>query len=200
MRTEIRELFCLFYKMKHEKKKSDIFTESVILCTYDPAQREMQDCKQGLECEMKSIEKLKVSVEISSTTSMNTYGFVRNAYCYLLDSSLEDTLPPLTSVCFPFPNVFYDTFSLSLFCSFSCLLTGSNMLIRKWGDVLAIKKKGGRGWKADVEKSKKQILIKGKSVFYCKVLQDHIGISSVIVHLKFFSFTGRYSHCKTIYF
>ncbi|KAF2545549.1 hypothetical protein F2Q70_00021144 [Brassica cretica] len=58
----------------------------------------MQDCKQGLECEMKSIEKLKVSVEISSTTSMNTYGFVRNAYCYLLDSSLEDTLPPLTSV------------------------------------------------------------------------------------------------------
>ena len=142
----------------------------------------------------------KVSVEISYTTSMNTYGFVRNAYCYLLDSSLEDTLPPLTSVCFPFPNVFYDTFSLSLFCSFSCLLTGSNMLIRKWGDVLAIKKKGGRGWKADVEKSKKQILIKGKSVFYCKILQDHIGITSVIVHLKFFSFTGRYSHCKTIYF
>ncbi|KAF3517104.1 hypothetical protein DY000_02058563 [Brassica cretica] len=82
------------------------------------------------------VEKLKVVVGISYTTSLNHMVVVRNAYCYL------SLILPLKTHCFLCSNMWI-------------------LKMRKLHGETRHKEKGGRGEKADVEKSKKELMIKG---------------------------------------
>jgi hypothetical protein len=66
--------------------------KAVVSWTYDPAERDARLVNKILnkEKKKKSLENLKVIVEISCTTSPNHLIAVRKAYCSLFDSSLEE--------------------------------------------------------------------------------------------------------------
>ncbi|WZZ40135.1 hypothetical protein YC2023_036394 [Brassica napus] len=75
------------------------FKKAVILWTKDPAERDARLANKVLNDKKKTIEKLKILVEISCTSSPNHLIAVRKAYCSLYDSSLEQDIA--SSVPFP---------------------------------------------------------------------------------------------------
>ncbi|CAH8362912.1 unnamed protein product [Eruca vesicaria subsp. sativa] len=75
------------------------FKKAVILWTKDPAERDARLAYKVLNEKKKTIEKLKIIVEISCTASPNHLIAVRKAYCSLYDSSLEEHIA--SSVPFP---------------------------------------------------------------------------------------------------
>ncbi|KAG5402203.1 hypothetical protein IGI04_016810 [Brassica rapa subsp. trilocularis] len=79
------------------------FMKAVVLWTYDPAERDARLANNVLNGKKKSIEKLKIIVEISCTTSPNHLIAVRKAYCSLFDLSLEEHIA--SSVPFPLAKV-----------------------------------------------------------------------------------------------
>ncbi|KAF8086828.1 hypothetical protein N665_0611s0013 [Sinapis alba] len=79
------------------------FMKAVVLWTYDPAERDARLANNVLTGKKKSIEKLKIIVEISCTTSPDHLIAVRKAYCSLFDSSLEEHIA--SSVPFPLAKV-----------------------------------------------------------------------------------------------
>ncbi|KAF3582504.1 hypothetical protein DY000_02035586 [Brassica cretica] len=79
------------------------FMKAVVLWTYDAAERDARLANNVLNGKKKSIEKLKIIVEISCTTSPNHLIAVRKAYCSLFDSSLEEHIA--SSVPFPLAKV-----------------------------------------------------------------------------------------------
>lgn len=85
--------------------------KAVVLWTYDPAERDARLANNVLNGKKKSIEKLKIIVEISCTTSPNHLIAVRKAYCSLFDLSLEEHIA--SSVPFPLAKVY-------LLLSFDC--------------------------------------------------------------------------------
>ncbi|CAE6037710.1 unnamed protein product [Arabidopsis arenosa] len=70
------------------------FMKAVVSWTYDPAERDARLVNKILKDKKKkkSLENLKVIVEISCTTSPNHLIAVRKAYCSLFDSSLEEDI------------------------------------------------------------------------------------------------------------
>ncbi|ESQ52552.1 hypothetical protein EUTSA_v10016949mg [Eutrema salsugineum] len=106
-RRKIRES----YKEKYGKdliddlssELSGDFMKAVILWTYDPAERDARLANKVLKEKKKGINKLKVLVEISCTTSPTYLIAVRKAYCSLFDSSLEEHIA--SSVPFPLPKL-----------------------------------------------------------------------------------------------
>ncbi|KAL0710961.1 hypothetical protein Bca4012_017939 [Brassica carinata] len=66
------------------------FKKAVILWTKDPAERDARLANKVLNDKKKTIEKLKIIVEISCTASPKHLIAVRKAYCSLYDSSLEE--------------------------------------------------------------------------------------------------------------
>ena len=85
--------------------------KAVILWTKDPAERDARLANKVLNDKKKTIEKLKILVEISCTTSPNHLIAVRKAYCSLFDLSLEEHIA--SSVPFPLAKVY-------LLLSFDC--------------------------------------------------------------------------------
>ncbi|KAF2578396.1 hypothetical protein F2Q68_00001643 [Brassica cretica] len=79
------------------------FKKAVILWTKDPAERDARLANKVLNDKKKTIEKLKILVEISCTSSPNHFIAVRKAYCSLYDSSLEEDIA--SSVPFPLAKV-----------------------------------------------------------------------------------------------
>uniref|UniRef100_A0A1J3GKD3 Annexin n=1 Tax=Noccaea caerulescens TaxID=107243 RepID=A0A1J3GKD3_NOCCA len=75
------------------------FLKAVILWTYDPAERDARLANKILKEKKKSVEKLKIIVEISCTHSPSHVISVRKAYCSLFDLSLEEHIA--SSVPFP---------------------------------------------------------------------------------------------------
>ncbi|CAN8284843.1 unnamed protein product [Cochlearia groenlandica] len=75
------------------------FKKAMILWTYDPAERDARIANNALFGKKKSIENLKVIVEISCTNSPSHLIGVRKAYCSLFESSLEEHIA--SSVPFP---------------------------------------------------------------------------------------------------
>lgn len=90
----------------------------MILWTKDPAERYARLANKVLNDKKKTIEKLKILVEISCTSSPSHLIAVRKAYCSLYDSSLEEDIA--SSVPFPLAKVLYLTL-----LSFSCLISNS---------------------------------------------------------------------------
>nr|AAF14580.1 AnnAt3 [Arabidopsis thaliana] len=95
-RRKIRESFREIYgKDLIDVLSSELsgdFMKAVVSWTYDPAERDARLVNKILnkEKKKKSLENLKVIVEISCTTSPNHLIAVRKAYCSLFDSSLEE--------------------------------------------------------------------------------------------------------------
>ncbi|CAA0375538.1 unnamed protein product [Arabidopsis thaliana] len=95
-RKKIRESFREIYgKDLIDVLSSELsgdFMKAVVSWTYDPAERDARLVNKILnkEKKKKSLENLKVIVEISCTTSPNHLIAVRKAYCSLFDSSLEE--------------------------------------------------------------------------------------------------------------
>ena len=83
----------------------------MILLNYDRTERDARLANNVLNGKKKSIEKLKIIVEISCTTSPNHLIAVRKAYCSLFDLSLEEHIA--SSVPFPLAKVY-------LLLSFDC--------------------------------------------------------------------------------
>lgn len=75
----------------------------MILWTYDPAERDARLANKILKEKKKSVEKLKIIVEISCTHSPSHLIAVRKAYCSLFDLSLEEHIA--SSVPFPLAKV-----------------------------------------------------------------------------------------------
>ncbi|CAA7052093.1 unnamed protein product [Microthlaspi erraticum] len=75
------------------------FMRAVIQWTYDPAERDARLANKILKEKKKSVEKLKIIVEISCTHSPHHLISVRKAYCSLFDLSLEEHIA--SSVPFP---------------------------------------------------------------------------------------------------
>ncbi|KAJ0262314.1 Annexin D3 [Hirschfeldia incana] len=75
------------------------FKKAVILWTKDPAERDARLAYKVLNDKKKTIEKLKIIVEIACTNSPSHLIAVRKAYCSLYDSSLEEHIA--SSVPFP---------------------------------------------------------------------------------------------------
>ncbi|CAN8287248.1 unnamed protein product [Cochlearia groenlandica] len=72
-------------------KLSGDLMKALVLWTYDPAERDARLIHKVLkDKKKKSIEKSKIIVEISTTTSPQHLISVRKAYCSLFDSSLEE--------------------------------------------------------------------------------------------------------------
>lgn len=63
-----------------------------MLWTYDPAERDARLANEALKSKRKSITQLQVIVEIACTTSPHHLVAVRQAYCSLFDSSLEEDI------------------------------------------------------------------------------------------------------------
>lgn len=85
----------------------DYLQKAVVSWAYDPAERDARLVNKILnkEKKKKSIENLKVIVEISCTTSPHHLIAVRKAYCSLFDSSLEEHIA--SSLPFPLAKVFF---------------------------------------------------------------------------------------------
>jgi hypothetical protein len=108
-RRKIRESFREIYgKDLIDVLSSELsgdFMKAVVSWTYDPAERDARLVNKILnkEKKKKSLENLKVIVEISCTTSPNHLIAVRKAYCSLFDSSLEEHIA--SSLPFPLAKV-----------------------------------------------------------------------------------------------
>lgn len=87
----------------------------MVLWAYDPAERDARLVNKILKDKKKkkSLENLKVIVEISCTTSPNHLIAVRKAYCSLFDSSLEEDIA--SSLPFPIAKVFVLFINISFF-------------------------------------------------------------------------------------
>ncbi|CAA0808935.1 Annexin D3 [Striga hermonthica] len=66
--------------------------KAVILWTYDPAERDARLANEALKSKRKSITQLQVIVEIACATSPHHLVSVRQAYCFLFGSSLEEDI------------------------------------------------------------------------------------------------------------
>ena len=64
----------------------------VILWTYDPAERDAKLANEAVKMSKKGVKHLKVIVEIACATSPHHLMAVRQAYCSLFDSSLEEDI------------------------------------------------------------------------------------------------------------
>lgn len=63
-----------------------------MLWTYDPAERDARLANEALKSKRKSLTQLQVIVEIACATSPHHLVAVRQAYCSLFDSSLEEDI------------------------------------------------------------------------------------------------------------
>ncbi|KAL8551146.1 hypothetical protein ACS0TY_000289 [Phlomoides rotata] len=63
--------------------------KAVLLCTYDPPERDARLANEALKSKKKSITQLQVIVEIACASSPHHLVAVRQAYCSLFDSSKE---------------------------------------------------------------------------------------------------------------
>lgn len=75
----------------------------MLLWTYDPAERDAKLAKDALKGRKKTITQLQVIVEIACALSPHHLVSVRQAYCSLFESSLEEDImasvsPPLKKV------------------------------------------------------------------------------------------------------
>ncbi|KAL8522944.1 hypothetical protein ACS0TY_013047 [Phlomoides rotata] len=61
--------------------------KAVLLCTYDPPERDARLANEALKSKKKSITQLQVIVEIACASSPHHLVAVRQAYCSLFDSS-----------------------------------------------------------------------------------------------------------------
>jgi len=103
----IISLTFLNHDLRFFLKRCDLIElqKAVVSWTYDPAERDPRLVNKILnkEKKKKSLENLKVIVEISCTTSPNHLIAVRKAYCSLFDSSLEEHIA--SSLPFPLAKV-----------------------------------------------------------------------------------------------
>ncbi|KAK4414531.1 Annexin D3 [Sesamum alatum] len=79
------------------------FRKAVILWTYDPAERDARLANEALKSRKKSIIQLQVIVEIACASSPHHLVAVRQAYCSLFHSSLEEDIianvsPPVQKI------------------------------------------------------------------------------------------------------
>ncbi|KAL6570077.1 Annexin D3 [Orobanche minor] len=95
-RNKIRETYQLLY---NESLIDSLFDElsgdfriAVILWTYDPAERDARLANGALKSKRKSITQLQVIVEIACACSPHHLVAVRQAYCSLFGSSLEEDI------------------------------------------------------------------------------------------------------------
>ncbi|XP_010554472.1 PREDICTED: annexin D3 [Tarenaya hassleriana] len=106
-RRKIRETYREIYdKDLIEELFSELsgdFLKAVILWTYDPAERDARLANEALKVKKKGIKHLKTIVETACTTSPNHLIAVRQAYCSVFESSLEEDIaaslpPPLAKI------------------------------------------------------------------------------------------------------
>lgn len=75
----------------------------MIFWTYDPPERDARLANEALKSRKKSITQLQVIVEIACATSPHHLVAVRQAYCSLFDSSLEEDI--ISNVSLPLQKV-----------------------------------------------------------------------------------------------
>ncbi|KAF3448771.1 hypothetical protein FNV43_RR09484 [Rhamnella rubrinervis] len=95
-RRKIRETYRQLYNESlidrlHSELSGD-FRKAVILWTYDPAERDAKLANEALKMSKKGVKHLKVIVEIACATSPHHLMAVRQVYCSLFDSSLEEDI------------------------------------------------------------------------------------------------------------
>lgn len=102
----------------------------MILWTYDPAERDARLANEALKSKKKGINQLQVIVEIACASTPHHLVAVRQTYCSLFDSSLEEDI--IANVSLPVrkvksllslsPSLFSLSLYLSLCFVFSTLL------------------------------------------------------------------------------
>lgn len=70
----------------------DMWQNAVVLWTYDPPERDARLAKEALKARKKGINHLQVIVEIACASSPHHLMSVRQAYCSLFESSLEEDI------------------------------------------------------------------------------------------------------------
>ncbi|KAL8496159.1 hypothetical protein ACS0TY_020031 [Phlomoides rotata] len=95
-RKKIKEEYQLLYKKSLidslVSELSGDFGKAVLLWTYDPPERDARLANEALKSKKKSITQLQVIVEIACASSPHHLVAVRQAYCSLFDSSLEEDI------------------------------------------------------------------------------------------------------------
>ncbi|BAT89241.1 hypothetical protein LR48_Vigan08g008200 [Vigna angularis] len=95
-RKEIAETYKQLYNESlidrlHSELSGD-FRNAIILWTYDPPERHARLANSALKAKKKGIKQLQVLVEITCASTPNHLVAVRQAYCSLFDSSLEEDI------------------------------------------------------------------------------------------------------------
>eukprot|EP00261_Vitis_vinifera_P032128 XP_019073371.1 PREDICTED: annexin D3 isoform X2 [Vitis vinifera] len=75
-----------------QSELSGDFRNAVVLWTYDPPERDARLAKEALKARKKGINHLQVIVEIACASSPHHLMSVRQAYCSLFESSLEEDI------------------------------------------------------------------------------------------------------------
>ncbi|XP_023763373.2 annexin D3 [Lactuca sativa] len=75
-----------------DSELSGDFGRAVILWTYDPAERDARLVNKALKSKNKSLDKLKVVIEISCASSPHHLLAVRKCYCSLFECSIEEDI------------------------------------------------------------------------------------------------------------
>lgn len=108
----------------------------MILWTYDPAERDARLANEALKSKKKGINQLQVIVEIACASTPHHLVAVRQTYCSLFDSSLEEDI--IANVSLPVRKVKSllslspSLFSLSLSISHSVLFFQPFSIRRVW--------------------------------------------------------------------
>ncbi|XP_027909590.1 annexin D3 [Vigna unguiculata] len=95
-RKEIAETYKQLYNESlidrlHSELSGD-FRNAIILWTYEPPERHARLANSALKAKRKGIKQLQVLVEITCASNPNHLVAVRQAYCSLFDSSLEEDI------------------------------------------------------------------------------------------------------------
>ncbi|KAL7120425.1 hypothetical protein ACP275_02G121800 [Erythranthe tilingii] len=77
---------CIFAELSGD------FRKAVMLWAYDPAERDARVANEALKSKKKTVTKLQVIVEIACANSPHHLVAVRQAYCSLFESSLEEDI------------------------------------------------------------------------------------------------------------
>ncbi|XVF82085.1 hypothetical protein PTKIN_Ptkin16aG0015700 [Pterospermum kingtungense] len=101
-RKKIRETYQQQYNESlidalHSELSGD-FRKAVIHWTYDPSERDARLANEALKSKKKGIKHLEIIVEMSCASSPHHLVAVRQAYCSLLDCSLEEDIEATVSM------------------------------------------------------------------------------------------------------
>lgn len=91
----------------------------MILWTYDPPERDARLANEALKSRRKNTTQLRVIVEIACATSPHHLVAVRQAYCSLFDSSLEEDI--ISNVSLPLQKVGIEHFLIVNHLFYSCM-------------------------------------------------------------------------------